>query len=71
MESLDFAQLGPAVIGCYLLMDRAFRFVSERNGRNPQNNLRMLVKQNDEILIELRRLRLDIRSLLKEYEEAS
>ena len=75
---VDIASLlagaGPAVIGAYLLIDRVFRFVNTRNGRNPESNLAKLVaakdrlfdqneqqiQQNREILLELRALRLEL-----------
>jgi len=64
-------EAGPAVIGAYLLLDRSLRFLSERNGRNPQNNIKTMVEQNTEILSELRKLRLEIALLRGEQRRSA
>lgn len=71
METKLLAELAPSVIACYLLLDRVFRFVSERNGRNPQNNIKKLVEQNTEILGELRKMRLEIALLRGEQRRSA
>ena len=61
------AQLGPVVIGTYLLMDRIFKYVGQRNGSNPDENVKILVHlnkdlidQNKEVLSEIRHMRLEL-----------
>jgi hypothetical protein len=59
--------LGPAAIAAYLLIDRVFKFVNTRNGKDPNKNLEKIVNQNLEMLkhiehmvAEFHALRLDI-----------
>lgn len=51
---------GPAAIGAYLLIDRVFKFVNERNGSSPAKNTKVLVDQNEKIIDVLHDIRLDL-----------